>query len=201
MRNKITDLKFDPKNFNTGTQQGNALLEKSIQKFGFREGATLDKNNVLIGGNKRTAKAGELGFEDVVIIDADPTKVYALKYNDIDIDTPQGRELALALNQTAKANIVFDAELIAAELTEAVAVEWGVELAKEEPEAEEDNFNGVAPKEPITVLGDLYEIGQHRLLCGDSTQTDTFKALFGEQLADLVITDPPYNVAYEGKTK
>ena len=127
-KKKISDLKFDDKNFNIGSQQGNTLLEKSIQKFGFREAATVDKNGVLIGGNKRTAKAGELGFEDVEIIKADPKKVYALQYDDIDIDTPEGRSLALALNATAKSNIVFDAELIEAELGEAVCEEWGVEI-------------------------------------------------------------------------
>lgn len=124
-KKKITDLKFDDKNFNIGSQQGNALLEKSIQKFGFREAATVDKNGVLIGGNKRTAKAGELGFEDVEIIKADPKKVYALQYDDIDIDTPEGRSLALALNATAKSNIVLDAQLVEAELGEAVCEEWG----------------------------------------------------------------------------
>src|SRR5690349_21180276 len=109
MAEKITALKFDKKNFNKGSEKGNRLLEKSLQKFGFREAATLDKNGVLIGGNKRTAKAGEIGLEEVEIIKADPNKVYALQFDDIDIDTPEGRELALALNQTAKENIVFDA--------------------------------------------------------------------------------------------
>lgn len=84
---KINSLKFDDKNFNKGTEYGDHLLTKSIEKFGFREGATLDKNNVLIGGNKRVAKAGEKGFEDVVIIDADPTKVYALKYSDVEFES------------------------------------------------------------------------------------------------------------------
>ena len=138
-KKKITDLKFDDKNFNIGSQQGNALLEKSIQKFGFREAATVDKNGVLIGGNKRTAKAGELGFEDVEIIKADPKKVYALQYDDIDIDTPEGRSLALALNATAKSNIVLDAELVEAELGEAVCEEWGVESSIK-ADAEEDDY-------------------------------------------------------------
>lgn len=129
-KKKLTEIKFDELNFNKGSVKGNALLEKSLQKFGFREAATLDKNGVLIGGNKRTAKAGEIGMEEVEIIKADPSKVYALQYDDIDIDTPQGRELALALNQTAKENIVFDAEVIEATLEEAVIEEWGIEKPK-----------------------------------------------------------------------
>lgn len=199
-KKKITDLKFDDKNFNIGSQQGNALLEKSIQKFGFREAATVDKNGVLIGGNKRTAKAGELGFEDVEIIKADPKKVYALQYDDIDIDTPEGRSLALALNATAKSNIVLDAELVEAELGEAVCEEWGVESSIK-ADAEEDDYEIPDTIETDIVLGDLFEIGQHRLLCGDSTQTDTFSRLLGQELADLVVTDPPYNVDYKGGTK
>jgi len=199
-KKKITDLKFDDKNFNIGSQQGNALLEKSIQKFGFREAATVDKNGVLIGGNKRTAKAGELGFEDVEIIKADPKKVYALQYDDIDIDTPEGRSLALALNATAKSNIVLDAELVEAELGEAVCEEWGVESSIK-ADAEEDDYEIPDTIETDIVLGDLFEIGQHRLLCGDSTQTDTFSRLLGQEMADLVVTDPPYNVDYTGKTK
>lgn len=135
-KTKLSVLKQDTKNFNKGTQQGNALLEKSIKKFGFREAATIDKNGVLVGGNKRTAKAQELGFENVEIIKADPSKVYALQYEDIDIDTPEGRELALALNQTAKTNIVIDAEMVEAELSEVVCEEWGVETIEEKEHKE-----------------------------------------------------------------
>jgi hypothetical protein len=130
-KKKIADLKFDPCNFNKGSEYGNSLLEKSIQKFGFREAATLDKNGVLVGGNKRTAKAGELGFEDVEIIKGDPKKVYCIQYDDIDMDSKEGKELALALNQTAAKNIILDAEVIEAELGEAVCVEWGVDSFNE----------------------------------------------------------------------
>jgi len=82
---------------------------------------------------------------------------------------------------------------------------WGLDVpsfeADEHLEAEEDDYDGTLPEEPVTVLGDLYEIGEHRLLCGDSTQTETFDKLMCGELADMVVTDPPYNVAYEGKTK
>ena len=189
----LSDLIPDSKNFNKGTAQGDILLTKSIEEFGFREAATLDVNGVLIGGNKRTAKAGQLGFEEVEIIKADSTKVYALQYDDIDITTEKGRRLALALNQTASKNILIDAEMVEAELSEAVCEEWGIEMDKEIPEAEEDDFNGVAPKDAISVLGDLYEIGEHRLLCGDSICSDTVAKLMNGKKAELLFTSPPYS--------
>ena len=122
---KISDLKFDNKNFNKGTQFGDSLLDKSISKFGFREAGVLDRNGRLIGGNKRTAKAGERGLEDVEIIKADPNKIYALQFDDIDLDSPEGRELALALNATAKANISFDVEVMEATIESVKVEEWG----------------------------------------------------------------------------
>lgn len=176
-KKKITDLKFDDKNFNIGSQQGNALLEKSIQKFGFREAATVDKNGVLIGGNKRTAKAGELGFEDVEIIKADPKKVYALQYDDIDIDTPEGRSLALALNATAKSNIVLDAELVEAELGEAVCEEWGVEIGVSDEFGTDFNLpdGDKAPFQQMTFTLADEQAEQIKNAIADIKQTEEYK--------------------------
>ena len=84
--------------------------------------------------------------------------------------------------------------------------DWGLDVpdfsTDELLEAEEDDFDVDAETvETDIVLGDLFEIGEHRLLCGDSTQTDAFEKLMDGELADMVVTDPPYNVAYEGGTK
>lgn len=125
-KTKITDLIPDDKNFNKGNEYGNSLIEKSFRKFGAGRSILIDKNNRIIAGNKSVENAAAIGLEDVQIIETDGKKLIAVKRTDIDLDSPEGREMALADNATAKANIVFDAELVEAELGEAVCEEWGI---------------------------------------------------------------------------
>ena len=127
---KISDLVPDDRNFNKHSEYGMSLLEKSVGKFGMGRSILLDKNNRIIAGNGITETAGQLGFEDVEIVESDGSKIIAVKRTDIDLDSPEGRELALADNATNAANLKFDKEMIAQEVGQEVAEEWGVKIAE-----------------------------------------------------------------------
>jgi len=145
---------------------------------------------IVLGGNMRLKACKEAGLKEVPVIFAD------------DLTDEEQKQFII------KDNVGFgewDWDMIANEWDAEQVEEWGLDIpefmSKEELEAEEDDFDTTPPEEANTVLGDIYEIGEHRLICGDSTQTDTFDRLMQGEMADMVVTDPPYNVAYEGKTK
>ncbi len=146
---KLTDLTPDDKNFNKGSEFGNSLIEKSFRKFGAGRSILIDKNNRIIAGNKSVENAMAIGMEDVQIVESDGTKIIAVKRTDIDLDSAEGREMALADNASAKANIVFDAELIEAEVGEAVCEEWGI--AQKEIEPSFDDLIGEEKNKPPTL--------------------------------------------------
>jgi len=139
--NKITDLKPDESNYNKHTQYGMSLLEKSMRKDGFVEAGLISEDNVICSGNARQETAVNIGMEDVQIIDIDGTKPIYLRKKGLKSGTKEFKELALQLNAVGKANVVFDAELIEAELGEAVCEEWGIsEKVKEQTKDKSDSI-------------------------------------------------------------
>lgn len=126
----IDRLVPDDNNFNKGTQYGDHLMEESLRKFGLGRSILLDKNDRIIAGNKTQSKAGELGFDDVVVVETDGRTLVAVKRTDIDLDSRIGRELALADNATSKANLEWDADAIQAAQEEfgVVPQDWGVDI-------------------------------------------------------------------------
>lgn len=128
MTNSIKDLKFDDKNFNKHTEYGMSLLEKSLQEFGAGRSVLIDKNNRIIAGNGIIEAAGNVGIEDLQIVETDGTKIIAVKRTDVSLDSAQGREMALADNATALADIEWDDENIN-EMSEEFGFDisdWGV---------------------------------------------------------------------------
>jgi len=109
---KITDLVPDELNANQGTERGDWMLTQSLQKFGAGRSILIDKKGRIIAGNKTAAKFGENGLEDVVVVQTDGTKLVAVQRTDIDLDSPAGRELALADNRVGEVNLSWDVEAL-----------------------------------------------------------------------------------------
>lgn len=196
----IKDLKFDDKNFNKHTEYGMSLLEKSLRENGAGRSILLDKDGNIIAGNGVIEAAGQIGLEKVKIVETDGTEIIAVKRTDVRLNSKKGREMALADNATASADLEWDEENLKSEFDEEELKGWGVDLDwQEETEVVEDEAPEVDESEPAdSELGKVYKLGEHRLMCGDSTDAGSVAILMDGQKADLLLTDPPYNVEIVG---
>lgn len=125
-RRSIDDLIQDDKNFNKGTKRGGELMKRSLQKFGAGRSVLIDKNGKLIAGNKTQKKAKESGIKDVIIVPTDGKTLVAVQRTDIDLDTEEGREMALADNATAQADIDLEYVKMKDELSKEVLKQWDI---------------------------------------------------------------------------
>lgn len=109
---KISDLKFDDKNFNKHSEYGMSLLEKSLRENGAGRSILIDKDNNIIAGNGIVESAGQIGLENVKIVETTGDEIIAVKRTDLTLDSKQGREMALADNATASADLEWNKELV-----------------------------------------------------------------------------------------
>lgn len=120
-RIKLSELQFDPENANLGSARGDAAITESIRRFGFADAGILDRNGVLIGGNKRTHAADALGMEDAIIIKHDGKTPIYLQIDDFDLNSDdtdvrkRSRELAYYLNRTAQLSLNWSPSQFAAD--------------------------------------------------------------------------------------
>ena len=110
---KIDELRFDDKNFNKHTARGMSLLEKSLRELGAGRSILIDKDNNIIAGNGIVEAAGQIGLDDMQIVETDGTKLVAVKRTDMSIDSVEGRKMAAADNATAAADLEWDKDTIA----------------------------------------------------------------------------------------
>lgn len=168
-------------------------VAESIRQFGFVQPIVIDSNGVIVIGHCRFEAAKRLKYAEVPCImvdDLTPEQVDALRIVDnktnespwdIDLLTEELQDLDLSMFDFAWDLMEETAE--ATEITE-----------DEAPEVDKTN-------DPISKFGQIWKLGRHRLMCGDSTSEENVKALLGGAKADLLLTDPPYGVDYTGKTK
>lgn len=168
-------------------------VAESIKEFGFKVPIVIDKNNVIVAGHTRYKAAKKLKMSEVPCIIAD------------DLTDEQIKAFRLADNKVAE-KAEWDFDLLNTELDDIIDLDmelFGFEdaLQDDAEEAVEDEFEVELPAEPKSKLGDIYQLGNNRLMCGDSTVLEDVEKLMGGVQADMLLTDPPYNVNYEGKTK
>ncbi|MBA7465182.1 hypothetical protein ES707_00344 [subsurface metagenome] len=177
-------------------------LKKQIQELGVYKPLICIRENgkyITLGGNMRLRALVSLNFRevDVSLVDA-PDEATRIKYALSDNDR------AGEYDDQALAELVYnskdeiDPSLFRIDLGNTLSIEELLTQFGPKIEAGEEDVVPEAKTEPVAKLGDLYELGPHRLLCGDATKPGSYEALLEGKMADIVFTDPPYNVAYKG---
>jgi len=190
------------KNSRTHSDEQVAQLAGSIKEFGFNNPVLIDKDNSIIAGHGRVMAARRLGLTQVPCIRLEhltetQRKAYIIADNRLALNAGWDNQMLTVELNDLKADD-FNLDLLGFDVDELNALLDPVELT--EGKTDEDEVPE-APEEPVTKTGDIYRLGRHRLMCGDSTSIDALEKLCDGQLVDMWLTDPPYNVAYEGKTK
>ena len=195
----IKDLKLDDKNFNKHTEYGMSLLEKSLRENGAGRSILIDKDNNIIAGNGIIEAAGSIGLEKVKIVETSGDEIIAVKRTDIALDSDQGRQMAFADNATAAADLNWDEELLQEHFTPEELRGWNVDV-RPLKEIIEDDPDDLDQENTYSVVGDIYQLGDHRVFCGSFEDDEKVKSLFGDKKATCTFTDPPYNVAVESRS-
>jgi len=190
---KIKDLigaEYNPREL---TKDQYKQLKDSLLRFGVVDPVIVnkhpDRDNIIIGGHQRSKVWGDMGNDKIPTVE-------------LSLTLDKEKELNVRLNKNTGQ---FDMDMLANNFDTEDLIEWGFSEGElvgfdVDLEAEEDEFDvpdgGI---ETDIVAGDLFEIGEHRLLCGDSTDSDTVAKLMNGEKADMVFTDPPYGVDYKGQ--
>lgn len=198
-RRSVSGLVPYARNSRTHSDEQVAQIAASIKEWGWTVPVLVDPEGGIIAGHGRILAAHKLGFEEVPCMVAEGWT------------EAQKRAYVIADNKLAL-NAGWDSEMLSAEILDLSGMDFDLDLVGFSSEELKDlmaapnpgnNDPDAAPpvgKEAVTKEGDLWVLGEHRLLCGDSTSVDDLKRLCDGQPVDMWLTDPPYNVAYEGKT-
>jgi DNA modification methylase len=190
-KKKISDLIPAPYNPRQSTAKQEKHLKESLEKFGLVEPIIFNKQTgYIVGGHFRVRELKKLGIKEIECVI-------------VDLNEADEKELNIRLNANTGG---WDWDTLANDWDVVDLEAWGLEIPQfdtvEELEASEDDYE--VPEggmETDIVIGDLFEIGEHRLLCGDSTDSDAVARLMNGEKADMVFTDPPYGVSYQSNMR
>ena len=216
----IQELAQDSHNFNKGNEQGQQLMERSFKELGAGRSILLDRNGNIIAGNKSQQAAIAAGIKRVRVIETTGDELVAVKRTDVDIDSAEGRKMAYLDNLTTQVNLTWDEtelQAVQADVEGFDIADFGFDIedlpqvtfptgerqgegeGKPQTEVKEDDFDPDAHYETKVKAGEVWQLGEHRLMCGDSTDADAVAKLMNGERADLVFTDPPYGMKKESE--
>jgi DNA modification methylase len=201
----LSELQLDLKNANKGTPRGTQMLADSLKAYGAGRSILVDQHGVVIAGNKTVEQAKALGL-GIQVVDTTGDALVVVRRTNLDLATdPDARALAIADNRVGEINLEWDPTLLEQLAADGLKLEslWSPQEQERlfghglfDGDGDEDAM--VAPPAETTIVrGDLFELGDHRLLCGDATDpTDVARLLAGHQPV-MMVTDPPYGVEYD----
>jgi site-specific DNA-methyltransferase (adenine-specific) len=195
----IEKLKPYENNARTHSEEQIEKIAKSIEEFGFVNPVLIDEGFGIIAGHGRVLAAQKMGISEVPCLfveDLTETqkRAYIIADNKLALDADWNFDVLKIELETLK-DLNFDITLTGFS-------DFNFDLdSGEKKEIIDDDFEEELPEEPKSKLGEIYELGQHRLMCGDATNTGDVQKLMNKEIADLIVTDPPYNINYEGRTK
>lgn len=194
----VNDLIPYIRNARTHSESQIAQIAASIKEFGFLSPILIAEDNTILAGHGRLAAARKLGL----------TKVPCVKESHL---TETQRRAYIIADNKLSLNAGWDEDILAIELSELQGADFDLDLLgfdeselasifEDDKEVEDDDFDVEEElnKPCFSKAGDIWTLGRHRLICGDSTKEETYKSLMEDKKANLVVTDPPYNVNYEG---
>lgn len=217
----IDELKPDRRNANKGTERGRKLLEHSIEHLGAGRSILSDRNDNIIAGNKTLEVAAEKGLP-IQVVETYGDTLVVVKRMDLDLydaEDTRGRELAYADNRVSEVDYQVDEQMLAQDFRdEKVDLSWMYSDLEMEQilrldklasmENGEDGYSDdevdISEADALrekwgTEVGQLWQVGRHRLLCGDSTNPGDVSRLLNGAMPNLMVTDPPYGINYDAK--
>lgn len=196
---QITDLKQDKRNYRKHNERNLSLIKKSIEEVGFGRSVVIDNNNEIVCGNGLVSQLEK--NTPVKVIETDGSELVVVKRTDLATDDEKRKRLAVMDNSSSDTS-EFDFSLLQEDFEVPDLQDMGIDIPDIEVEEKEVTEDEV-PEEVETRCkrGDIWQLGKHRLMCGDSTSIDDVEKLMNGEKADLLFTDPPYNVNIEQKKK
>lgn len=199
---EITDLVQDDRNGNKGTERGSKMLEQSIKDCGMGRSVLVDRNGRLIGGNKTQQAAIANGVKEVIVVRTDGTQLVAVQRTDLDLDEPKARKLAWIDNRISEVNYDPDLDRLLEDINNGIDLSFYYErteldemidqMCAEQARSGEGAPSGETELDCRVQFGEVWQVGNQVIICGDCRDKNTWERLLGKKKVDLCFTSPPY---------